>query len=255
MRHVRFTSQDRQQVQIGNLQDNVIQTDKQRYRLSDVQLLAPVIPTKIICLAGNYVEHFQESRKSVSRRPNFFLKPPSAIIGPGDTIILPKSGRVDYEGELAVVIGRRCRNVSAAAAYEVVAGYTCMNDVSDREAQEWEANWVRGKAFDTSAPLGPVLVSLDELTEPLRIIVRLNGRVVQDGSTRDMVFSIPEIIAELSSFMTLEPGDVIATGTPPGVGPVSPGDIVNVEIEGIGTLSNPVGSPPHLFDGKQPTVE
>jgi len=240
MRYVRFVFHNSQYVKTGNLQDNAIWAEGEKYYLADVKLLAPVIPTKVICLAGNYIGHIKESRKPLPRRPNFFLKPPSSVIGTNDPIELPTSNRVEYEGELAVVIGRRCRNVPLSTAHQVIAGYTCINDVSDREAQQWETNWVRAKAFDTSAPLGPYIVSPDEVTFPLHIITRLNGRVVQNGSTQDMLFSIPEIIAELSTFMTLEAGDVIATGTPPGVGALSPGDIVQVEIEGIGVLVNPV---------------
>jgi 2-keto-4-pentenoate hydratase/2-oxohepta-3-ene-1,7-dioic acid hydratase in catechol pathway len=169
-----------------------------------------------------------------------FLKPPSSVIGPGEAIVLPKSARVDYEAELALVIGRRCRNVSAREAMEVILGYTCLNDVSDREAQGWEKNWVRAKGFDTSAPLGPVIVTKDEIGEPFHVVLRLNGEVRQDGTTRDLLFPIPRLIEEITSVMTLEEGDVIATGTPAGVGPLSPGDIVEVEIEGIGILRNPV---------------
>lgn len=170
----------------------------------------------------------------------FFLKPPSAVIGPEDEIVLPKSPRVDYEAELAVVIGRRARAVRAQDAMTVILGYTCLNDVSDRDAQSWEKNWVRAKGFDTSAPIGPVVVTPDEIKEPFHITLRVNGVTKQDGTTRDLVVSIPRIIEELTSFMTLEPGDVIATGTPAGVGPLCAGDVVEVEIDGIGVLRNRV---------------
>jgi 2-keto-4-pentenoate hydratase/2-oxohepta-3-ene-1,7-dioic acid hydratase in catechol pathway len=162
------------------------------------------------------------------------------VIGHGEPIVLPRSEEVHYEAELAVVIARRCRNVSAAQAYDVVLGYTCLNDISDRVAQKWEKSWVRAKAFDGSAPLGPVLVTRDEIEEPFHVRLRQNGVQKQEGWTSAFIFSIPDLIEEITSFMTLEPGDVIATGTPAGVGKLSPGDVVEVEIDGIGILRNPV---------------
>lgn len=147
---------------------------------------------------------------------------------------------MDYEGELAVVIGRRCRNVKAKDAPEVILGYTCLNDVTDRAAQEWERNWVRAKGFDTACPIGPCIVTPDELSFPLTVETYVNGEPRQRGSTDELVFGIPEIIEEITRFMTLEEGDVIATGTPAGVGPLSPGDLVEVRISGIGSLVNPV---------------
>jgi len=169
-----------------------------------------------------------------------FFKPPSAVIGPSDTIVLPKSSLVHHEAELAVVIGARCRNVSARDAMGFVLGYTCMNDVSDREAQKWDKNWVRAKGFDTSAPLGPMIVTKDEIEGPFHVVSRVNGELRQDGSTAEFIFTIPALIEEISSYMTLEPGDVIATGTPAGVGPLVSGDVVEVEIDGIGILKNAV---------------
>jgi len=147
---------------------------------------------------------------------------------------------VHHEAELAVVIGKRCRNVSAAEAMDVILGYTCLNDISDREAQKWEKNWVRAKGFDTSAPIGPMIVTKDEIDGPFHVMLRVNGETKQDGSTRGFIFPIPVLIEEISAYMTLEPGDVIATGTPAGVGPLSAGDVVEVEIDGIGILRNPV---------------
>jgi 2-keto-4-pentenoate hydratase/2-oxohepta-3-ene-1,7-dioic acid hydratase in catechol pathway len=176
----------------------------------------------------------------VPERPLLFFKPSSAVIGPDEPIVLPGSDDVHYEAELAVVIGRHCRSVPAARANDVILGYTCLNDVSDRVAQKWEKNWVRAKGFDTSAPLGPILVTPDELEEPFHVQLRLNGDVKQDGWTSAFIFSIPYLIEEITSFMTLEPGDVIATGTPAGVGRLSRGDVVEVEIAGIGILRNPV---------------
>jgi 2-keto-4-pentenoate hydratase/2-oxohepta-3-ene-1,7-dioic acid hydratase in catechol pathway len=169
-----------------------------------------------------------------------FFKPPSAVIGPNDEIVLPKSSLIHHEAELAVVIGTRCRNVSADEAMSVVLGYTCMNDVSDREAQKWDKNWVRAKGFDTSAPLGPMIVTADEIEGPFHVMSRVNGEIRQDGSTADFIFTIPELIEEITHYMTLEPGDVIATGTPAGVGPLVSGDAVEIEIEEIGILINRV---------------
>jgi len=240
MRHVRFMLPGSDHPKVGTLGKETIFDGQKEYPLEKVRLLAPCIPTKIICLGRNYAAHAQELGNPLPERPLLFFKPPSAVIGPGEEIVLPSSSRVDYEAELAIIIDRRCRNVRAKDAMEVLRGYTCMNDVSDREAQQWDKNWVRAKGFDTSAPLGPAVVTKDEIEGPFHVVLRLNGEIRQDGSTSDLVFSIPEIIAEITAYITLEPGDVIATGTPAGVGPLSPGDTVEVMIEGIGTLTNPV---------------
>ena len=238
MRHVRFVLPGSDQPEEGQLRSGIIITGKKEFSLEKVRLLSPCTPTKIICLGRNYAAHAQELGNPLPERPLLFFKPPSAVIGPGEEIVLPRSSRVDYEAELAIIIDRRCRNVRAKDAMEVIYGYTCMNDVSDREAQKWDKNWVRAKGFDTSAPLGPVIVTKDEIEGPFHVVLRLNGEIRQDGSTSDLVFSIPEIIAEITAYMTLEPGDVIATGTPAGVGPLSPGDTVEVMIDGIDTLTN-----------------
>ncbi len=240
MRHVRFMLPGSDHPKMGTLGKETIFDEQKEYPLEKVRLLAPCIPTKIICLGRNYAAHAQELGNPVPERPLFFFKPPSAVIGPGEEIVLPPTSRVDYEAELAVVIDRRCRNVKANDAMEVIRGYTCMNDVSDRDAQKWEKNWVRAKGFDTSAPLGPMVVTPDEIGGPFHVRLRLNGEIKQDGSTHDLIFSIPEIIEEVTAFMTLEPGDVIATGTPAGVGPLAPGDLFEVEIDGIGILKNRV---------------
>jgi 2-keto-4-pentenoate hydratase/2-oxohepta-3-ene-1,7-dioic acid hydratase in catechol pathway len=222
----------------GELIGDTVVAGKERFPLDSVRLLAPCVPTKVVCLGRNYVEHAKELGNVVPERPMFFFKPPSAVIGPDEEIVLPKSLRVDYEAELAVVIGRRARSVRAEDAMTVILGYTCLNDVSDRDAQGWEKNWVRAKGFDTSAPIGPVIVTPDEIREPFHITLRVNGVTKQDGTTKDLIVSIPRIIEELTGFMTLEPGDVIATGTPAGVGSLAPGDLVEVEIDGIGVLRN-----------------
>jgi 2-keto-4-pentenoate hydratase/2-oxohepta-3-ene-1,7-dioic acid hydratase in catechol pathway len=218
----------------------VVRSGGQRYSFESIRLVAPCTPTKLVCVGRNYAAHAAELGNEVPERPLLFFKPPSAVIGPDEPIVLPTSDDVHYEAELAVVIGRRCRNVTAARANDVILGYTCLNDVSDRVAQKWEKNWVRAKGFDTSAPLGPILVTPDEVEEPFHVQLRLNGDVKQDGWTSAFIFSIPYLIEEITSFMTLEPGDVIATGTPAGVGRLSRGDVVEVEIAGIGILRNPV---------------
>jgi 2-keto-4-pentenoate hydratase/2-oxohepta-3-ene-1,7-dioic acid hydratase in catechol pathway len=200
----------------------------------------PCAPTKIVGVGLNYRAHALEMGKPLPSEPLLFLKPPSAVIGSGAPIVRPRGyRRVDYEGELAVVIGRRARGVSAAAALDHVAGYTCALDITVRDLQERDVQYTRAKGFDTFCPLGPVLArGLDP--SRLRLCTRLNGELRQDSSTEDMIFTVPELIAFISGVMTLVPGDVISTGTPPGVGPIVPGDWVEVEIEGIGVLRNPV---------------
>jgi 2-keto-4-pentenoate hydratase/2-oxohepta-3-ene-1,7-dioic acid hydratase in catechol pathway len=240
MRWVRFVHPTADEPMAGELAGDVIRADAAEYRLGDVRLLAPCTPSKIVCVGRNYAAHAEELGNEVPEEPLLFLKPPSAVIGPGETIHLPDSAEVHYEAELAVVIGTRCRNVPADRAGEVILGYTCLNDVSDRVAQRWEKNWVRAKAFDTSAPLGPWIVSPDELNEPFHVVLRLNGDIKQDGWTNALIFPIPKLIETITAFMTLEPGDVIATGTPAGVGGLAPGDLVEVSIDGIGALRNPV---------------
>jgi len=240
MRWIRFLDSSTDEQLSGELLGDVVRSDGREYRLNDVRLLAPCAPSKIICVGRNYAAHADELGNDVPERPLLFFKPPSAVIGPDETIQLPDSAEVHYEAELAVVVGARCRNVPAESARDVILGYTCLNDVSDRVAQRWETNWVRAKGFDTSAPVGPSIVTPDEIEEPFHVILRLNGEVRQDGWTSDLIFSVPTLIETITAFMTLEPGDVIATGTPAGVGRLSPGDVVEVEIEGVGTLRNPV---------------
>ncbi|MFM9073568.1 MAG: fumarylacetoacetate hydrolase family protein [Cyanobium sp.] len=218
------------------------------------RLLAPLQPTAIFCIGLNYRRHAAETGAALPEWPVLFMKSPGAVQDPLAPITLPTtlaSGQVDYEGELVVVIGRRCRNVSREEALGAVLGFTCGNDVSARDWQkQWGGGqWCRGKTFDTFAPLGPVLVPLNELEDPLHLGLRttLNGNLVQDGETGDMIFDVPSLIAFLSGSTTLLPGTVIFTGTPEGVGMAAtpprwlrPGDVVEVEIEGIGTLTNPV---------------
>ena len=240
MRRVRFRVARSEDVRDGVLEGRFVRSGALKLPLDEVRLAAPCAPTKIVCVGRNYAAHAAELGNEVPERPLLFLKPPSAVIGPDEPIVLPASEEVHYEGELAVVIARRCRGVPASRAMEVVLGYTCLNDVSDRVAQKWEKSWVRAKAFDGSAALGPVLVTPDEVAEPLHVRLRLNGELRQDGWTSSFIFPIPALIEEITSFMTLEAGDVIATGTPAGVGRLSPGDVVEVEIDGVGVLRNPV---------------
>ena len=208
--------------------------------LNRARLLAPVEPSKIICVGRNYVEHAQEHGVEVPEIPLLFLKPPSSLIGANDKIILPpQSAQVEHEAELAVVISRRARWISPEDAMGFVFGYTIANDVTARDIQRKDGQWTRGKGFDTFCPLGP-WIETDLDTADVLISCRVNQELRQMGSTRDMVFTIRELITFASSVMTLMPGDVILTGTPAGVGPLLSGDRVEVTIDGIGTLSNPV---------------
>ena len=208
--------------------------------LEEIELLAPVRPTKIVALGKNYRAHAAEMGSEVPAEPLIFLKPPSTVIGPEKPILLPGlSQRVDYEGELAVIIGQRACRVSPEIALRYVLGYTCANDVTARDLQRKDEQWTRAKGFDTFCPLGPWIVT-DVDPSQLTVMTRVNGEVRQQGNTSDLVFGVAELIAFITQVMTLEPGDVIMTGTPAGVGPLQPGDVVEVEIENIGVLRNPV---------------
>ena len=204
------------------------------------RFLPPALPSKIVCIGRNYADHARELGNEPPSEPIIFLKPPSAVIGHGETIVRPpQSQRVDFEGELAIIIGTTARNVAAADWRRHVAGFTCANDVTARDLQKKDVQFTRGKSFDTFLPLGPVLeTELDP--SALRILTRVNGQTRQDGNTRQMIFSCDRIVEFISAIMTLNPGDVILTGTPAGVGPLEAGDAVEVEIEGIGTLRNVV---------------
>ena len=199
-----------------------------------------VAPSKIVCVGRNYADHAKELGNAVPTEPIIFLKPPSAVNAPGGTIVLPpQSERVEYEGELAVVIGRQARNVVAAEWRDYVYGFSCANDVTARDLQKKDVQFSRGKGFDTFCPIGPS-IETDLDPSSLRIRTRVNGETRQDGNTSQMIFPVPVILEFISSIMTLYPGDVILTGTPAGVGPLAAGDTVEVEIEGIGTLRNVV---------------
>lgn len=220
-------------------QENGIISGGEVLSLEDVTLLPPCQPSKIVCVGLNYVKHAQELKMPLPDEPILFLKPPSAILAPGGQIVYPPSSiQVDYEGELAIVIGKRCRNVSADEAEKYILGYTCFNDVTARDLQRKDGQWTRAKSFDTFAPFGPWISKIDPSDADIK--TRVNGKLVQDSNTSDLIFSIPRLVQFISAVMTLEPGDVIATGTPPGVGQLQKGDLVEVEIEGIGVLKNSV---------------
>jgi len=208
--------------------------------LDELHLLAPVLPSKLVCVGKNYAAHAAEFGMTVPDEPLLFLKPSTAVIGPSDPItLLPISRRVDYEGELAVVIGRLAKHVRAENAYRVILGYTCANDVTLRDLQKTDDQWARAKGFDGSAPLGP-WIETDVDPNDAVVETRLNGEVRQQGRTTDMVYGVATLIEYITAFMTLLPGDVVLTGTPEGVGPLTAGDVVEVEVEGAGVLANSV---------------
>jgi 2-keto-4-pentenoate hydratase/2-oxohepta-3-ene-1,7-dioic acid hydratase in catechol pathway len=211
-----------------------------RWALPDVQLLSPFLPSKVVALGKNYAAHAEEMQSEAPQTPLIFLKPSTSVIGDGDAIRLPpSSSEVHYEGELAVVIGAPARNVAAESALNHVFGYAAANDVTARDQQRADVQFTRSKSYDSFCPLGPWVETVLDASD-LRIVTRVNGAVKQDGRTSQMIHDVRAQIAFVSAIMTLLPGDVILTGTPAGVGPIVAGDTVSVEIEGIGTLSNPV---------------
>jgi len=213
------------------------------YAPDKVRLLAPCLPSKIICLGLNYRSHIEEMKLPVPTIPLIFLKPSTAIIGPDDKIVLPRDWkRIDYEGELGMIIGKKAKDVPEEEAKEYVLGYTCFNDVSDRHAQAADGQWTRAKSHDTFAPIGP-WIETEVNPDNLKLETYLNGELRQSASTSDLIFGISRLISFISGVMTLLPGDVIATGTPSGIGPMNPDDVVEVKIENIGTLKNFVAAP------------
>jgi 2-keto-4-pentenoate hydratase/2-oxohepta-3-ene-1,7-dioic acid hydratase in catechol pathway len=211
------------------------------YPLADVRLLAPVLPSKVVAIGRNYLEHTREMGTQPPAEPLIFLKPSTAVVGPGDAIVRPVhlSERVDHEGELAIVFGRLCRDVPAARVPEVIFGYTCANDVTARDLQEKDGQWTRAKGFDTFCPLGPwIETGLDPAD--VRLTTTVNGQVTQDSRTSLLIHDITTLVTYVTAVMTMLPGDVLLTGTPEGIGPLVAGDNVSVDIEGIGALTNRV---------------
>jgi 2-keto-4-pentenoate hydratase/2-oxohepta-3-ene-1,7-dioic acid hydratase in catechol pathway len=250
MRFVRFQLKDQSPRQGWILDDKVGEVEgdffgeyrrlKAEIPLEEVRLLAPCQPGKIICVGRNYADHAREMGNEVPKVPLIFMKPPSSVINPGDTILLPRqSNQVEHEAELVAVIGKSGRHITADQAREYVFGYTIGNDITARDLQKSDGQWTRAKGFDTFCPFGPWIDTEFDPADAL-ITCRVSGQPRQMGSTRDMVFNIGTLIAFVSSVMTLEPGDLVMTGTPAGIGPLLDGDEVIVEIEGLGTLTNPV---------------
>ena len=213
----------------------------EKLQLADVRLLAPVIPrSKVVCVGRNYAAHAAELGNDVPKEPMIFLKPNTSVIGPRDGIVYPEqTNDLHFEGELAIVIGRICRDLPKERVNEVIFGYTIANDVTARDLQKTDGQWARAKGYDTFCPLGP-WISTEFDASDVRVSTELNGEPKQDGRTSQFIFDIPEVLAYITSFTTLLPGDVVLTGTPAGVGPMLPGDEVSVSVEGIGTLTNRV---------------
>ena len=231
-------------VRTGVWTDDGIIAAGETYDFDAIDVLPPCMPSKLVCIGKNYAAHAAEEGSEVPDRPMLFLKPPNAVSAHGATVTLPAGkDRIDQEGELAVVIGEQCRAVDAADAMDVVAGYTAGVDLSNRDDQREEQNWVRGKAFDNASPIGPAVVPADAVADDAVLECRVNGEVRQSAPISDMAFGVETLIAEITELLTLEPGDVILTGTPEGVGPLADGDTVEVDIEGIPTLAHDVRIP------------
>jgi len=254
LRIVRFLAKGR--IKFGKLEGNTIHgfsgspfthfrrvsktfpLDGTEYRLDKVKLMMPCLPSKIVCLGLNYRAHAEETKLPIPVLPLIFLKPSTAVIGPEETIVLPRDAkRVDYEGELGVIIGKKTRDVPEPEAGDYVLGYTCVNDVSDRYAQRDDGQWTRAKGYDTFAPIGP-WIETDIVPDNVKLETFLNGELRQSARTSDLIFGISKLVSFISGVMTLLPGDVIATGTPSGIGRMKSGDIVEIKIDGIGTLKN-----------------
>ncbi len=251
---VRFAVQEK--VKYGVLEDNLIKSlkdspfnqfeagnrefifDGSTYKLDEVRLLSPCLPSKIVAIGLNYHSHAREVGKDLPAEPLIFLKPSTAVIGPEESIVLPSfSQRVDYECELGVVIGKKAKGVAVEKAGDYILGYTCFNDVTERYFQKKDGQWTRAKGFDSFAPLGP-WIETDIAPDSLKVETYLNGELRQQGHTSDLIFDVYKLLSFVSGVMTLLPGDVIATGTPSGIGSLKPGDVVEIKIEKIGTLRN-----------------
>jgi len=243
VKRIRFTD-PAGAVRIGTYADGTVSCRGAEYDVESVEVLPPSAPSKIVCVGLNYEDHLVERDRARPERPRLFVKTPNAVAGHGDTVRLPPhKRRIEFEGELAVVIGEQCRAVPAADALDVVAGFTCCNDISNRDDQLPEQNNVRAKCFDGALPIGPVLAPAADVPPDATLRTAVDGEVRQETTLDRMLFSIPEIIEAITAFMTLEPGDVVTTGTPAGVGDLADGARVTVEIEGIGTLAHAVERP------------
>ena len=243
MKHVRFRDPAGAE-RTGTYDDGTISFGGQTYDESEVDILAPTDPSKIVCVGLNYADHAEEEGMEVPDRPLLFLKPPNAVSSHGSTVELPAGkDKLEWEAELGVVIDRQCKAVDAEDAMDVVRGFTCVDDLSNRDDQRVEQNWIRGKAFDGAAPMGPVVATPEEVPDDASVELRVNGETKQSSSRSEFIFTVPELIEEITTYMTLEAGDVIITGTPAGVGPLSDGDTVEIEIEGVGTLEHDVSIP------------
>jgi len=220
--------------------DSSFKLDGSSYKLGGVRLLAPTVPSKIVALGLNYRKHAEETKLPLPTVPLIFIKPSTTVIGPDDKIILPRdSRRVDYEGELGIVIGRTAKDVPKDRVNDYILGYTCVNDVTERIIQKEDGQWTRAKSYDTFAPIGP-WIETEVDPNDLKLETYLNGELRQSARTSELVFGVAKLVSFISGVMTLLPGDVIATGTPPGIGKINPGDVVEVRIENIGTLRNHV---------------
>ncbi|NYT04556.1 MAG: fumarylacetoacetate hydrolase family protein [Candidatus Methanofastidiosa archaeon] len=247
MKFLRYSYNDK--IENGIFENNMIKKIKGDYfsefqiteteiDLNSVKLLSPTMPSKIVAVGLNYVDHAKELKMEIPKNPIIFIKPASTVIGPEDPIIYPEtSNQVDYEVELGMVIGRKAKNVEKDEAEEYILGYTVFNDVTARDLQRKDTQWTRAKSYDTFAPIGPMIeTNIDPFDLPISL--KLNGTTKQNSSTKNMIFNCYELLEFISEIMPLEPGDVIATGTPPGVGPMNRGDTVEAKIEGIGVLKN-----------------
>jgi 2-keto-4-pentenoate hydratase/2-oxohepta-3-ene-1,7-dioic acid hydratase in catechol pathway len=221
-----------------------ITLEDETFAADDVEILPPCEPSKIVCVGLNYADHAAETDSEIPDRPMLFLKAPNTVASHGEAVeLLPDKERIDHEAEIGVVIGETARNVPKRDVADHVAGFTCVNDLSNRGDQRVEQNWVRGKAFDNAAPIGPAIATPDEVPKDASVELRLNGETRQSSSREEFIFSVPDLVEEITTYLTLEPGDVISTGTPAGVGKLTDGDEVEVEVEGVGTLRHSVSIP------------
>jgi len=230
--------EDDRVIRLNGIPYDAIEREGSEYALQDVKLLAPAEPSKIVCVGKNYKAHADEMKEGQPEEPLLFLKPNTCVVGPEDGIVYPiESNRVDYEAELAVVIGKKAHRVEKGHAAEYIFGYTCLNDVTARDIQKGDGQWTRGKSFDTFCPIGPwIETELDAENTGIRSI--LNGEIKQNSNTNMMTHSIDKLICYMSACMTLLPGDIIATGTPEGISPMKVGDVIEIEVDGIGKLRN-----------------